>query len=309
MGLAGNRGGGKTQVMLMDALSGVGRGWGSNYKMILFRRSQREFTDILNWLVPLIKNHLAEVPVQPTEKYFRVADAGEAGAFLLRQRSRLAAVSGQKLSRASCGKNLTLWPDPRNVSVHVLLSAVPSPRRSCRARSASPLTRAAPVTIGSRTASSCSGIPDRNLWARASPKWARTAHVEPPHDLCQLRRQRAPKTDRAFLHAGRRAVVRRRSGATSSVAFGDWSIVAGGGFDSIFFEHGKNIFVEFELPASGKLLMTYDHGARSPTPAYFGGRATAANSVRDGRSATPDRDDLFLVGEVYGCHRPTERGH
>ncbi len=53
--LVGNRGGGKTQILLHDFLSGIGRGWANNYKGILLRRSQREFTDILSWLVPLVK--------------------------------------------------------------------------------------------------------------------------------------------------------------------------------------------------------------------------------------------------------------
>jgi len=56
VGLAGNRGGGKTQIMLVDYLSGVGRGWGAQYKGVLIRRSQREFTDLIN---------LSESMIQP----------------------------------------------------------------------------------------------------------------------------------------------------------------------------------------------------------------------------------------------------
>ena len=47
--------------------------------------------------------------------------------------------------------------------------------------------------------------------------------------------------------------------------YGNWSIVAGGALDDIFFKHGKNIFVEpFEIPAEGRLFASYDHGSTHP---------------------------------------------
>ena len=55
VGLAGNRGGGKTQIMLADYLSGVGRGWGSQYKGVLIRRSQREFTNLITLSESMIR--------------------------------------------------------------------------------------------------------------------------------------------------------------------------------------------------------------------------------------------------------------
>ncbi len=47
VGLAGNKGGGKTQALIMRMLSGVGRGWGTHYNTVLLRSSLREMTDLV----------------------------------------------------------------------------------------------------------------------------------------------------------------------------------------------------------------------------------------------------------------------
>jgi hypothetical protein len=71
VGLAGNRGGGKTQIMLADYLSAVGRGWQANYKGILIRRSQREFTDLINLSESIIR------PIWPKAAYNKLKNFWE----------------------------------------------------------------------------------------------------------------------------------------------------------------------------------------------------------------------------------------
>lgn len=44
----GTRGPGKTDALLMDFLSGVGRGWGSDWQGILFRKTYPELSDVIN---------------------------------------------------------------------------------------------------------------------------------------------------------------------------------------------------------------------------------------------------------------------
>ena len=45
--LHGNRGGGKTDVLLMDFAQGVGRGWGSDYRGLLLREATTELGDVI----------------------------------------------------------------------------------------------------------------------------------------------------------------------------------------------------------------------------------------------------------------------
>jgi len=46
--LHGNRGGGKTDVLIMDFLQGVGRGYGSDYKGLLLREATTELGDVIS---------------------------------------------------------------------------------------------------------------------------------------------------------------------------------------------------------------------------------------------------------------------
>jgi hypothetical protein len=55
VGLCGNRGGGKTETMMMDFLSGVGRGHGSHYKGVLIRQSHTEMTDLVRLSEEMIR--------------------------------------------------------------------------------------------------------------------------------------------------------------------------------------------------------------------------------------------------------------
>jgi len=46
--ISGNRGGGKTDVLLMDFLQHVGQGYGAEWRGILFREEYTQLTDIIN---------------------------------------------------------------------------------------------------------------------------------------------------------------------------------------------------------------------------------------------------------------------
>jgi hypothetical protein len=91
--------------------------------------------------------------------------------------------------------------------------------------------------------------------------------------------------------------------------YGDWDIVSGGAFDSIFFDYGKYIYVRpFKLPPSGRLFMSYDHGSSKPYACLFWWESDGCDIVfEDGRVRSTLPGDMFLIGEVYGFNgRPDE---
>src|ERR1019366_8556087 len=53
--LAGNKGGGKSQALIMRMLSGVGRGWGQHYNTVLLRASLREMTDLITLIDSIVR--------------------------------------------------------------------------------------------------------------------------------------------------------------------------------------------------------------------------------------------------------------
>ncbi len=55
VGLAGNKGGGKTQALITRMLSGIGRGWGVSYNTVLLRASLREMTDLVSLIDSMVR--------------------------------------------------------------------------------------------------------------------------------------------------------------------------------------------------------------------------------------------------------------
>lgn len=70
-GICGPRGSAKTVVLTLDCLSQVGRGHGPQYKAIIFRSSQREFTDLIRLSEELIR------PIWPKAQFNKLKNYWE----------------------------------------------------------------------------------------------------------------------------------------------------------------------------------------------------------------------------------------
>jgi hypothetical protein len=92
--------------------------------------------------------------------------------------------------------------------------------------------------------------------------------------------------------------------------FGNWSIVAGGALDSVFFRHSNTIFVdEFDIPATWRTFGSFDHGSTRPY-AWLAWAESDGTTLpfKSGRSMPTLPGDLFLVGEVYGWTGTPDKG-
>jgi hypothetical protein len=306
--LVGNRGGGKTQILLHDFLSGIGRGWANNYKGILLRRSQREFTDILTWLVPLIKsiwprcqfNRLKNIFEWPTGESLELSYYDTEADWPLYQGKAYAWIGWEEL---------TLWDSskPFLSMFSCLRSSIPRSVMPRKIRgTANP---SGPGHNWVKHRYRLHGIPTgicgpciTELGEDGTPSSRRAIYVSFA-DNALLRR-----TEPFYM----RDVEISCEGDPARLAawrYGDWDIVAGGGFDSIFFEHGKNIFVEpFEIPASGKLFTSFDSGSTKPWACLFWWESDGCDlRFKSGKVGHTRPGDLFLIGEIYGWNgRPNE---
>jgi hypothetical protein len=110
--------------------------------------------------------------------------------------------------------------------------------------------------------------------------------------------------DGAVGGAGERSELRghrQQIGKSAALTVGR-SVISGGAFDGIFFEHAKTIYVEpFELPWSGRFWMNYDHGSTKPYACLFWWESDGSDiQFKSGRCRSTRPGDLFLIGEVYG---------
>lgn len=267
VGLAGNRGGGKTQIMLADYLSGVGRGWGAQYKGVLIRRSQREFTDLINLSESMIR------PIWPKAAYNKLKNfwefpCGEVLEFSYFDTPDQFGLYQGKSFVHIMFEELTLWP---TLECYLLMfSCLRSPIPNIPRKVRFTCNPSGPGHNAVRHRFNLSGVPtgiagpviteigkddvpatrrmifasfeDNVLLKRSDPEYMRAVEV-------------ACESDPAKLRAWK---------------YGDWSVISGGAFDGIFFEHAKTIYVEpFELPATGRFFMSYDHGSTKPYACLF----------------------------------------
>jgi len=306
VGLAGNRGGGKTQIMLADYLSGIGRGWGAQYKGVLIRRSQREFTDLINLSESMIH------PIWPTAAYNKLKNfwefpGGEVLEFSYFDTPDQFGLYQGKSFVHIMFEELTLWPtlECYLLMFSCLRSPIPNiPRKvrfTCNPSGAGhnavrhrfnlsgvPTGIAGPVIteIGKDGVAATrrmvfASFEDNVLLKRTEPEYMRAVEVACEGDPAKLRAWK----------------------------YGDWSVVSGGAFDGIFFEYAKTIYVgPFELPASGKCWMSYDHGSTKPYACLLWWESDGVDIVfKNGRARSTLPGDLFLIGEVYGWNgRPNE---
>jgi hypothetical protein len=308
VGICGNRGGGKTQIMLVDALSGIGRGFGANYKAILIRRSQREMTDIIKLSESLVR------PIWPKAQFNKVKNCwqwptGETLEFSYFDTPDQFGLYQGKAFAWIGFEELTLWPtlDCYLLMFSTLRAPIPTaimPRKvrfTCNPSGPGHNVVKHRFQLGGVPEGICGPcitevgtdgvVATRRMIYCSYDDNVLLKHSEPEY---MRRMETACEGDPAKLQAWK---------------YGDWDIVAGGAFDSIFFNYSKNIYVKpFVLPRSGRCFMSYDHGSSKPYACLFWWESDGCDLMfADGSMRATRSGDLFLIGEVYGWNgRPDE---
>ncbi len=308
VGICGNRGGGKTQIMLVDALSGVGRGFGSNYKAILIRRSQREMTDIITLSESLIR------PIWPKAQFNKVKNywqwpTGETLEFSYFDTPDQFGLYQGKAFAWIGFEELTLWP---TLTCYLLMFSTlraPIPTEIMPRKVRFTCNPSGPGHNAVKHRFKLSGVPEAicgpcitEAGKDGVPATRRMIYCS--YDDNALLKQTEPEYMRRIETACEGDAAKLRAWK-----YGDWDIVAGGAFDSIFFDYGKYIYVRpFKLPPSGRLFMSYDHGSSKPYACLFWWESDGCDIVfEDGRVRSTLPGDLFLIGELYGFNgRPDE---
>ena len=82
---------------------------------------------------------------------------------------------------------------------------------------------------------------------------------------------------------------------------GSWDIVAGGMFDDVFKAQWNQV-PPFEVPPSWRIQRSFDWGASSPFSVGWWAISDGCDvNMRDGRTMSTVRGDIFRIHEWYGC--------
>jgi hypothetical protein len=304
--LAGNKGGGKTQALIMRMLSGVGRGWGQHYNTVLLRASLREMTDLVGLIDSIVRpiwgravsyNKLNHVYEWKTGEKLELNYFLDMSSLDLYYGKQFAVVAWEELGlQKSLEGYLAMFttlrgPLPESVMPrHVLATTNPGgPSHNAIAHrfhlSGMP-KGAGPAIVDPATKETrrCIHVSfeDNRLLNRTTPNYL--ASIE-----------QACEGNEAMLQAFK---------------YGNWSITAGGFLDSVFFKYGKYIFVDdFDVPATWRTFGSYDHGSSRPY-AWLALAESDGTTLRfkSGRTMPTRPGDLFQVGEVYGWNGTPDHG-
>jgi hypothetical protein len=302
VGICGPRGTGKTDVLLLDFLSGVGRGFGSQYKGVIVRPSQREFTDLIKLSEDRIKPVWGDAASFNKLKNFWEWRTGETlefsyfdrpDQFGLYQGKQYVFIGFEELQLFDDFKcYLMLFsclrsPIPEDVLPRkIRFSANPSGPSHNKIKHrfnlhGVPQGMCGPVIedVGedgkiARRRMIYSDFADNVLLKRTEPDYMRTIET-------------ACEGDSA-----------RREAWTK----GNWDVISGGFFDEIFYQHARTINEpDFDPPDGGHYFFAYDHGGTAPACFLFFWENTDGADVmfKDGKVRSGRRGDIHIIGEIY----------
>jgi len=311
--LAGNRGGGKTDTLLMDYAQFVGKGFGEEWKGILFRRTFPELDDIINKSLKWFKkiwpkadyNKQAKTWVFPdgeTLKFRHIMRPGEYWNY-----------HGHSYPWIGF-EELTTWPNSECYTPLFSLSRSSHPQvaKLCRIRATTnpygpghnwvkkrfQLPMVDGMLIGKVIKDEREGIPEDE---RERPRVAiRSSLAE--NKIMLMAQPNYVQTLR---------VAARNAAELAAWIDGSWDITSGGMFDDIWNEkvHVIPDIPYFLLRKSGWFMnRAYDHGLSRPFSIGWWAESNGNPITLFNREYGNIKGDLFLFNEYYGCTNDDNKG-
>jgi hypothetical protein len=300
VGLIGNRGGGKSDIMLDSALANIGHGYGAAVDMIMVRPQQREWGDMEKLSTEKIKRIWGESATYNTLKRVWTWRSGERLAFHHASDMRDwpqfqgANVVWIGVEELTLQKNLDVYYALFSLlRSHIDEKLLPRKMRF----TANP---GGPAHNLIKARFNLHGIPQGVCGPCITDEHGNTRRVV----HCNFDDNALLKVTTPDYLSTIEAACQSDPSLLRSWRYGDWDIVSGGFFDWIFAKYGKNIFVpRFKMcpPPGGKLWVSYDHGSTKPWAClYFWESDGSDVTFEDGRVRSTLKGDLFQIGELYG---------
>lgn len=288
----GSRGGGKTLVLLMDFAREVGKGFGANWRGILFRKEYKDLDDVVKkleeWMPRLFPgwNFL-----HSKSEYKAIWPTGEA--LLIRHLEKeedYANYHGHEYPWLGF-EELTQWEDDK-----------PYKKMQSCCRSTIP---GIPFRI--RATTNPYGAGHNWVKKRFQLPHMRGKVVRDPGQMPRVAIHGSIHENFLLLHTQPHYLTILRQ-STSSVAEakawmdGDWDVSAGGIFDDLW-DNAVHVIPTFgpgKIPRGWTITRSYDHGQTHPFACLWWLESNGEPFTFEGKIIGPVRGDLILWMEWYG---------
>lgn len=305
----GNRGGGKTTLLLADFARDVGRGWGSSWRGFLFRQSYPQLEDVIVKSQALFKRAFPAATYNISTHTWRWPGGEE---LLLRYMQKPADYWNHHGHEGPWWgfDELTTWRDLVCFDLVKSLCRSSHPDMPRRIRATTN-----PWGVGHNAVKLRFIDPDPGgaEWEDA-PKRARALEdlgikVEP----LATRRIRIPlEENRALLDAdpdypSRIAASAASDGQLKAWLKEDWDVVAGGMFDDVWRREVHEL-APFEIPKGWRLDRAFDWGSSKPYAVGWWAESDGTEALVAGERRVFPRGTLILVAELYGWNGEPNKG-
>jgi hypothetical protein len=293
--LGGNRGGGKSLALLYDFAMDVGRGLGSAWRGVVFRRNYKDLDDFVNkaetWFA---RNYGPKFNfLRSKSEYMGVWDTGERLLFRhMESEDDYTAFHGQELPWQGW-EELTQWPDNK---------AFLKMQSCCRSSSPGVIPRV-------RGTTNPGGVGHRWVKKRYELPQGYNKIITPPGEMPRLAIRSLLDENFVLLNnqPNYKQIIKQAapSAAVASAWLdGSWDITEGGMFDDVWDSEIHvipNIEIE-QIPSSWIISRSYDHGQSHPFACQWWLESSGEPiKLSNGKLIGNIRGDLILWHEWYGC--------
>jgi hypothetical protein len=291
----GTRGPGKTDALIMDFVQHVGKGFGAEWRGILFRKTYPELADIVNKCNRWIPLMCPGAKFNKSDYTWTFPD----GEQLLLRHARIEqdywAYHGHAYPWIGW-EELTNWADDKlyRKMMSCCRSTNPTIPRKYRAT-------CNPYGVGHNWVKKRFRIPEMRGLVQLNNVDA-DGNPEPPRVVLHG----SIHENRILLDADPEYISRLRASARNKAElqawlYGRWDIVAGGMFDDVW-DTPAHVVDQFIVPRSWRVDRSLDWGSSKPFSVGWWAESDGTDLVfPDGRVMRTVRGDLFRIAEWYGC--------
>jgi len=299
----GTRGGGKTDTLLMDFLSDVGKGYGASWKGILFRQTYKQLTDVITKSKKWFYQAYPEARYNASEHYWSFPGGEQ---LLLRQFLReddYWNYHGHEYPWMGW-EELCNWHSPGGYKrmMSTCRSSDPEIAKIIRVRSTTN-----PYGPGHNWVKHRFNLPG----SRGIVDWTpfdEESYKQPPRlalfsDINE--NTILLEADPDYLE--RLASAARNDAEKQAWLYGSWDIVAGGMFDDVW-SPKVHVKERFNIPTNWRIDRSFDWGSSAPFSVGWWAESDGSDyQAEDGTWHSTVRGDLFRIAEWYGWNgKPNE---
>lgn len=285
--LHGNRGGGKTDVLIMDFCQGVGQGYGADYRGLLLREATTELSDIISKTKKWLPQMFPTAKYNGTSKTWTFEDGETLKLSYCRTEDDYWQYHGHEYPWIG-------WEELTNHAVDTVYKKM----MSCN-RSSNP-------DIPRKYRATCNPSGPGHQWVKMrfidKVKQGKIFRDEFGQGRTHLK---SSLDDNVVLLAADPMYKEKLKAMTQDDKLlyeawvnGSWDLITGGFFTDVWVNK-IHILPNFAVPKSWRLYRSFDWGSSKPWGVSYGLEANGEQPIEDEIPFIP-RDSIIVPGEVYG---------